>query len=51
MHAKIMMMPFLLISHDFFESIFTAIELSKKMITTATPENVHSERMASYRAV
>jgi hypothetical protein len=28
-----------------------AIELSKKMITTATPENIHSERMASYRAV
>jgi hypothetical protein len=33
------------------EHIEEAIELSKQMITAATPENVHSERMASYRVI
>lgn len=28
-----------------------AIESSKRMMTTATPENVHSERMVSYRVI
>lgn len=28
-----------------------AIELSKRMMATATPENVHCERMVSYRII
>ena len=28
-----------------------AIEMSKQMITTVTPENVHSERMASHHVI